>query len=272
MERSIRKSHGISPPTLPRNSVGISLECPFFAIPRVAASFIPLQFTYILDRIRSVQSTNNLSHLSFCPTSKISSTCTTAVIATHPSSIKRKTYASVIHCWKPNILRRVVRYACHVVREACFSPYKLLLSRKTVSDSLPQPFGKQTQKNILIGVRLNKSLVYIKMAHIQITLTRNRTQKTQQELDTAGANVSTKSISSRSLKPRATSLDLAFTIYSCSSVFHVYTHFASITFSTGCYTGAKVPACSRPWNCLFIDCRHISACRDASAPETFVGV
>ena len=36
---------------------------------------------------------------------------------------------------------------------------------------------RQTQKNILIEVRLNKSLVYIKMTRIQITLTRNRIQK-----------------------------------------------------------------------------------------------
>ena len=67
-----------------------------------------------------------------------------------------------------------------------------------------------------------------------------------------GANVSPESILSRYLKPRATSLDLASTIHLCSSVFHVYTPFASITFSVGCYTGAKVPACSRPWNSLFM--------------------
>ena len=81
-----------------------------------------------------------------------------------------------------------------------------------------------------------------------------------------------KSIPSRCLKPRATSLDLAFTTHPCSSTFQVYTHLASITLSAGCYIGAKVPACSRPWNSLFMECRHMFACGHVSASITFFGV
>ena len=66
---------------------------------------------------------------------------------------------------------------------------------------------------------------------------------------------------------RSTSLDLALTTYPCSSTFQVYTHLASITVSSGCYTSVKVPAYSRPWNSLFIECRHISACGDVSATK-----
>ena len=55
------------------------------------------------------KSTHNLSHLSFCHTAKTTSTCTTAMIAARPSSIKRKTYTSVMHCSKPSLLRHVAR-------------------------------------------------------------------------------------------------------------------------------------------------------------------
>ena len=33
-----------------------------------------------------------------------------------------------------------------------------------------------------------------------------------------------------------------------------------------------MPACSRPWNPLFVECLHISAYGDVSAPKTFAGV
>ena len=55
------------------------------------------------------KSTHNLPHLSFYPTAKMSSTCTTAVIATRPSSLKRKTHTFVMHCSKPRLLTHVVR-------------------------------------------------------------------------------------------------------------------------------------------------------------------
>ena len=55
------------------------------------------------------KSTHNLSYLPFCRTAKVSSTCTTAVIGTRPSLIKRKTHTTVFHCSKPCILRHVVR-------------------------------------------------------------------------------------------------------------------------------------------------------------------
>ena len=40
----------------------------------------------------------NTSYLLFNPTANMSSTCTTAMIATRPSSTKRKTHASAKHC------------------------------------------------------------------------------------------------------------------------------------------------------------------------------
>ena len=49
------------------------------------------------------KSKHYLSHLSFCPTAKILSTCTTAVIATRPSSTTRKTHTSVMNCSKPSL-------------------------------------------------------------------------------------------------------------------------------------------------------------------------
>ena len=128
--------------------------------------------------------------------------------------------------------------------------------------------SRQSQENIIIEAGLNKCLVYIKMTLIQITFTKRRTQ----ERDTVRANISPKSIPSRCWKPRATSLNLAFTTHPCSSTFQVYTHLASITLSTGCYTGANVPACKRPWNSLFMECRHMFACGEVSASITFTGV
>ena len=127
---------------------------------------------------------------------------------------------------------------------------------------------RQTQKNILIEVRLNKCLVYKSKSHSRAIARRRRTQKP----DTVGANVLPKSIPSRCLKPRATSHDLSLTTHPCLSTIQVYTHLASITFSADCYIGAKVPACSRPWNSLFMECRHISACDDVSASNTLPGV
>ena len=110
---------------------------------------------------------------------------------------------------------------------------------------------------------------YTNLNHIH---TQSHSKRSTQELDTVGANVSTKYISSRCLKPRATNLDLAFTTHPCLSTLQVYTHLVSITLYTGCYIGAKVPACSRPWNSLFIDCLRIPACGDVSASKTFAGV
>ena len=56
------------------------------------------------------KSTHNLSHFSFCPTVKISSTCTIALIVTRLSSIRRKAHnTSVMRCSKPSLLRHVVR-------------------------------------------------------------------------------------------------------------------------------------------------------------------
>ena len=43
------------------------------------------------------KSTHNLSHLSFCPTAKISSTCTTAVIACHTSILNQAKNRYICH-------------------------------------------------------------------------------------------------------------------------------------------------------------------------------
>ena len=129
--------------------------------------------------------------------------------------------------------------------------------------------SRQSQENILIETGLNKCLVSIKMTLIQITFTRNRTQKTYTRTRYSGGKCLTKICS---FQPRATSLNLAFTTHPCSSTSQVYTHLASITLSAGCYIGAKVPACNRPWNSLFMECRHMFACGEVSASITFAGV
>ena len=179
------------------------------------------------------KSTHNLSHLSFCPTAKISSTCTTAVIATRSwSSTKRKTHTSVMYCSKPSLLRHFVRWACHV-RDACFNPYKLLLSRTTFPERSPHPFGNR-RKTFSSRSDWTKAWSTSKWqrskSHWHAIALKRRTQ----ELDTVGANVSLKYTPSRCLKPPATNLDSAFTTHPCSSTFHVYTHLASITFATDC--------------------------------------
>ena len=132
--------------------------------------------------------------------------------------------------------------------------------------------SRQSQENILIEAGLNKCLVYIKMALIQIIFTRNRTQTAHTRTRHSGGKCLTKICSFALLEAYATSLDLAFTTHPYSSTFQVYTHLASITLSTSCYIGAKVPACSRPWNSLFMECRHMFACGDVSASITFAGV
>ena len=176
-------------------------------------------------------------------------------MSTPSFSIKRKIYTSLVHCSNPKFSRHIGRCACHV-RGASFKSYKFcrveplyqLVHRILSANAEKHPHRGEIEQKLgrhQNGTNLNSSsraITFSKRTH---------------ELDTVGANVSPKSIPSRCLKPRPTSLDLAFTIHPCSSVFHVYTHFASITFSNGCYTGAKVPACSKPWNNLFIDCRHI---------------
>ena len=106
--------------------------------------------------------------------------------------------------------------------------------------------SRQTRKNILIEVRLNKSLVYIKMTQTQITLTRNRTQKMHTRTRHSEGKRLTKIYSFALLEAARHYLGMAFTTHPSSSTFQVYTHLASTTFSAGYYTGAKVPACSRP--------------------------
>ena len=148
------------------------------------------------------------------------------MIATPPSSIKR----SVMHCSKPSLLRHVVRWACRV-RDACFNPYKLLLSRTTFPERSPHSFGNRRKTSSSRSDWTKawcKSKWHRSKSHSHAIALKRRTQ----ELDTVEANVSLKYTPSRCLKPRATNLDLAFTTHPWSSASHVYTHLASITFAT----------------------------------------
>ena len=87
-----------------------------------------------------------------------------------------------------------------------------------------------------------------------------------------GANVSPKSIPSRCLNPRATSLDFALLIQPNSSDLQVNSHFASITLPIGCYAGPNVLACRRLRNSRVLESRQIAACSDDSVSPKVDGV
>ena len=129
------------------------------------------------------------------------------MIATRPSSTERKTHACAKHCWKPSVFKHVVRCACYD-REACFNPYKLSFNRTILPDRRPHPLGRRRKTS-------SSSLDWTKACSTSEWHTsRSSSQaialnKCTQELETVGANVSPKSIPSRCLNPRATSLDFA---------------------------------------------------------------
>ena len=194
----------------------------------------------------------------------MSSTCTTAMIATRPSSTKRKTHASAKHCWKPSVFKHVVRCACHD-REACFNPYKLLFSCTSLPDSRPQPLGRR-RKTSLSSLDWTKACSTSKWHTSRSSSQAIALNKRTQELETVGANVSPKSIHSRCLNPRATSLDFALLTQPNSSDFQLNNHLTSITLPIGCYAGSNVLTYSRPRNFRALELRHTAACSDESAP------
>ena len=82
-----------------------------------------------------------------------------------------------------------------------------------------------------------------------------------------------KSIPSRCLKPRATSLTFARTTSPCSLDFQVDTHFGDMTFSpSGCHVAPKVPASASSWYFLSIACLEMTVSSSVHAPAYVFGV
>ena len=128
------------------------------------ATSVPSRFAKVIDRDyhgRWFKSSQNRSHLSFRPTAKISSTHTTAMTATDPASINRKTHASARLCSKPRLLRRTTRWFCHDL-DACFKPYRLRFKRTTLPGQCSAALWHSHQDHLL-KFGLDKRLLHIEM-------------------------------------------------------------------------------------------------------------
>ena len=76
----------------------------------------------------------------------------------------------------PKLNRHLVRCESHCP-DACFKPYKFSFRLNIFTDISPQPTVRQTHVNVLLQVRMHKSLLNIEMAQVKIQFARHCCQK-----------------------------------------------------------------------------------------------
>ena len=111
----------------------------------------------------------NRSHLSLRPTANMSSTCTTAMVETDAASINRKTHSSARLCSKPRLFRRINRWLCQD-RDTCFKQYITPIQAYYVFSRTVLRSPETSASEPLPQFGLDRSLLYIEMAQIQLHL------------------------------------------------------------------------------------------------------